>query len=415
MVSLLIFCVALALPPHVLPQVKTDPAALTPAEAYQKVRSADREFLRRQPNLLEADLSEMMNLARQEQSRLAEQYLLRFKLEEWKGDNLLALGRLHLLADQPKGAETAASSYLSQSPPAAHTAEPFKLLLWSLVKQGKLTEATEVAARLLNEPALDAEGDGYVQSLINSLKVTARDKAILMAERRFQLLSRVSAGNAGSRVMSIAQRAEDLGELYSESGYQEKALAFLNAELVKIKTLPQPAEEMELAQRILSGAVRRVELVGKAAPQISGSEYIDLDTFKLETKRGKIVLIDFFLHSCPPCVVELSMLDALREKYGPQGLEVVVVTAYQGYFGERENVPPDEELLALKQLKSAKKSGTGFVIGEKSNFADYGVVALPAAALIDRSGKVIMVKRHPGAGELEELIKRALTITAGQH
>jgi thiol-disulfide isomerase/thioredoxin len=196
--------------------------------------------------------------------------------------------------------------------------------------------------------------------------------------------------------------------MYAEAGDKAKALEFLTSALARVEVGPQASEELKFAARSLTAAARRIEIVGTAAPPIEGIDYIDLESFKLEDQRGKVVLLDFFAHSCAPCVADLPKLDALEDRYRTKGLKVVVVASYRGYFGAREKVTPAEELTALKKLKEERRARAGFVIGPRANFETYGVVTLPAIALVDRAGKVRVVKRYPKMEEIEETV-RALT------
>jgi thiol-disulfide isomerase/thioredoxin len=349
----------------------------------------------------------MIQRAHLERAHLAQQYLLLFKPGDWEGANLLDLGRLFVLAHKPEDAKDIVEAYLRRLPASTDKTDAFKLLIWSLVEMKRWDEALEISEHLLDISIYDREVNIQIQALISGLRTIDPVKAALIAERRFPLLNQLNLGSTDQAVF-IAERAEELGELYLEAGDAAKAVAFLANELRRIDVTPGASDELRLAQKLIAGAARRAQLRGKPAPKLTGTEYIDTKPFELAAWRGKVILIDFFEHSCGPCVADLPKIDALHDKYSRQGLEVIVVTAYRGYFGPRENITLSEELSALKNLKKERKTRVGFLIGPSTNFHDYGIFTLPAAALVDREGNVLFVKRYPETEELEEAIKRLL-------
>jgi thiol-disulfide isomerase/thioredoxin len=404
MIALILTFFVLILPFHVFAQSVAESSPPTPAEAYRRAVAAPGEFLRRQARSGTVITDEMSNIAQQEQVKLAKQYLSLFKPEAMAGDNLLDLGRLYLLARQPQNAEALAYAYFRKPPAGGDLSRARAVLLWSLVEQQKWGDATKVAKQLLDRIEYPQDVDKHIAALIRGLRPNDIQEAIEIAEKRFSKLLQSASRPNDTQIMLMAERAEELGEMYAETGDKAKAIKFLTSTIAQLEVGPQASEEFRFAARSLSASVRRLGIVGIKAPIIEGVEYIDMPPFTLESQRGKVVLIEFFAHSCAPCVADLPKLDALHEGYKAKGLEVVVVTSYRGYFGDRENITPSEELAALKSLKEERRTGIGFLIGPKTNFESYGVVNLPAIALIDRSGRVRVVKRYPKMEELEGMI-----------
>lgn len=119
--------------------------------------------------------------------------------------------------------------------------------------------------------------------------------------------------------------------------------------------------------------------VGARAPQLALPDLED-SIVRLSNFLGRVVLLEFWSSGCPACVSALPYLESLRRAYEDRGLVIVdVVTNY--------NYREAGRLLA--------RSGyTGFVTlreidpTAKPTMALYGVVRVPHAFLIDRTGVV---------------------------
>ncbi len=75
---------------------------------------------------------------------------------------------------------------------------------------------------------------------------------------------------------------------------------------------------------------------------------LDGNTFKLEDKKGKVVLVNLWGIWCPPCIKEMPDLIALQEKYKDKGFEVIGLNV-----GDRDGgVEPAENIKAFAEEKS---------------------------------------------------------------
>src|SRR5262245_31125854 len=71
---------------------------------------------------------------------------------------------------------------------------------------------------------------------------------------------------------------------------------------------------------------RMKRLEGRPAPQVETST-LNGDRWNLGSKRGKVVVIDFFTTWCAPCRMTLSTLDKAYRKYGSRtDFEIVCVS-----------------------------------------------------------------------------------------
>ncbi len=123
--------------------------------------------------------------------------------------------------------------------------------------------------------------------------------------------------------------------------------------------------------------------------EISSSDY-----------QGKLLLIDFFFTSCPPCIESLPFLTSLNRKYRDEGLEMCGINTL---VIEKENI----DLFIKEHNIEYPIISNGISISNLFNCYNY-----PTTYLIDRDGTVLY--RHSGSyssaeeKRLERLIKENL-------
>ena len=120
--------------------------------------------------------------------------------------------------------------------------------------------------------------------------------------------------------------------------------------------------------------------------------------FKLDSLKGKVVLVDFWATWCKDCMVEVPNLLALYDKYHGKGFEIVAYSTDQNipallkYLG-KENPP---WIVCSAQLSKE-------VI--PTNYSDlYGINYLPTMFLIGQDGKVLYIETH--GNELGEQLEK---------
>ena len=136
-------------------------------------------------------------------------------------------------------------------------------------------------------------------------------------------------------------------------------------------------------------------LPGTPAPGFSARR-LEGGTLSLRSLRGKVVLLDFWSPSCPPCTLEMPELEKLHRRYEERGLRVLGVT---------EMDPSAEEVRSFLHEIGVTYPillDPGARIGSL-----YRLVAHPTSVLIDRRGIV----RYANVGYLrgeEKEIERAI-------
>jgi cytochrome c biogenesis protein CcmG, thiol:disulfide interchange protein DsbE len=98
----------------------------------------------------------------------------------------------------------------------------------------------------------------------------------------------------------------------------------------------------------------------------------------LASKRGKVVLVNFWATWCPPCVAEMPSLERLHKALAPEGLAVLTVSTDEDEAELRRFVA--EHALTLPVLEDPG----GRVAAEQ-----YRTTGYPETFVLDRGGRVL--------------------------
>ena len=142
------------------------------------------------------------------------------------------------------------------------------------------------------------------------------------------------------------------------------------------------------------------------APELRGTgAWINSDPFTIESRRGEVVLIDFWTFSCINCIRTLPYLKSWHEKYADQGLVILGVHAPEFEFEKvLENV---QDAVNEFQIKYAVVQDNDF-----GTWRAYRNRYWPAKYLIDKDGYIRYFHFGEGAyDETEEKIRELLTET----
>jgi thioredoxin-related protein len=100
-----------------------------------------------------------------------------------------------------------------------------------------------------------------------------------------------------------------------------------------------------------------------------------------------VEVISFFFLGCTPSNQELSVLDALQEKYGKKKLLVTGVTSYKINSNITPSAPSHVEA-SLQEVRLEKARHIGVVITSDEALASYGVRGFPVVAFVDKMGRL---------------------------
>ena len=149
--------------------------------------------------------------------------------------------------------------------------------------------------------------------------------------------------------------------------------------------LDRYSESPALRQRVKDD-LHRLDMVGSPAPSVVVKD-LKGDAFRLETLKGKYVLVNFWATWCAPCVAELPRQQAAFAKYHEKGLEIVGVS-----LDETKNVVVDfikAKNIPWRQIHNASADG--------DMVEAFGVGTIPATFLIDPNGTVIRLELRGAA------------------
>ncbi len=107
-----------------------------------------------------------------------------------------------------------------------------------------------------------------------------------------------------------------------------------------------------------------------------------------DTLRGKVVLVNFWATWCPPCRVEMPLLQAMADRHRDAGLVVLGLS--------RDLGPPDDvrQFLATRGITYPVA-----IVGRDAELQFGGIRGYPTSFLLDRTGRI----RHKALGPLAML------------
>lgn len=119
----------------------------------------------------------------------------------------------------------------------------------------------------------------------------------------------------------------------------------------------------------------------------------------LAAHKGKAIYVDFWASWCGPCKQSFPWMNAMQDKYGAKGLQVIAVNV------DAKRADADRFLLKTPATFQIAYDPTG------DSARRYAVKAMPTSLLIDRNGRVSYVHagfRDEDRADLEAKINDAL-------
>jgi cytochrome c biogenesis protein CcmG/thiol:disulfide interchange protein DsbE len=146
----------------------------------------------------------------------------------------------------------------------------------------------------------------------------------------------------------------------------------------------------------------RAVTVGEAAPdfQLPSLQASPAgNTLKLSALRGQVVYLDFWASWCGPCKQSFPWMNALQQRYGAKGLQVVAINL-------------DEEASDAHRFLAQVPAQFRVAFDRTSDTPKrYAIVGMPTSVLIGADGQVLMVHtgfRADDTATLESAIQHAL-------
>jgi thiol-disulfide isomerase/thioredoxin len=212
----------------------------------------------------------------------------------------------------------------------------------------------------------------------------------------------------------------NLAEAWAGQEQTAQALDLLRRAPAELKGVDGVAER-------LAETVERYELVGKPAAAIEAPAWLNAPdgTTKLDMAGG-VTWLQFTAHWCGPCREAYPAAVRLQAQFGARGFRVVMATQLYGYFENRRNLTPADEMVAIRDY--FPKHGIVWPVAVSDNLppvmengrpvrkpnvndANYKVAGIPQIHIIDRKGiiRLIMIGfDEANEPRLTSLIQRLL-------
>jgi thioredoxin:protein disulfide reductase len=180
----------------------------------------------------------------------------------------------------------------------------------------------------------------------------------------------------------------------------EKPPAFLDR-MKKVESAPRQGNQV-LAKNSADAKAAIADAVPGGTPELAPGVSLKLlngGALELQSRRGKVVLVDFWATWCVPCISEIPIFNQLKKSYEERGLEVLAISL------------DEEGAVKVKPFLKAHRMDYTQVIGDRDTAAAFKVddSTLPVTLLIDKQGRVRfrhigITKKEVFEAEIEKLL-----------
>jgi thiol-disulfide isomerase/thioredoxin len=278
------------------------------------------------------------------------------------------------------------SEYLKRNPKAEDRDQGFAALFNKAIEHDWFGDSEEMALRYLkNDP------DGPVKALAEIIATMSRAQAGRHDEALTRYMELINGLGKSDQ--------EDFATSFSET-FAASAVAageFAIARRV-YQTLQDRFPESQGLRDKVARELGRLDRVGKPVPSFEAQDVAGR-AVRMESFKGKYVLVDFWATWCGPCIGELPRLQAAYQKYHGSGFEVLSVSLDETRTAVTDFVKVRN--LSWPQLHNGT-AGADLVDA-------FGVSSIPATYLIDPDGKIIRLDLRGAA--LESTLARVMPAT----
>jgi thiol-disulfide isomerase/thioredoxin len=194
----------------------------------------------------------------------------------------------------------------------------------------------------------------------------------------------------------------------------EKYLSALQNNSPRVAAVLEPIRQsIEWLKTEISTAKTHQSLVGRQAFPLEVDAWVNGGQLGAEDLQGKVVLLDFWAMYCAPCIATFPHLRRWRDKYSENDLVIIGLTNYSsldwddeaGRSRPVENLSASDEQAALARFAQHHRLKHRFAIVAKDSklLEKYGVTQIPQAVLVDREGKIRLIRVGGEADSVRDL------------
>ncbi len=366
-----------------------------------------------------------------------------------KGDAIKA--RLDALIEKVEGASEKNTSPFARADLAALRGR--RIMLWAKGDERDKAHGQAMFDQLLNDAQrmheLDREDVAAALVLSETLTLKAQLAALNSADdarkdkaAQLEFLAGQAKRTPGMEVLNayvgaVTLHAREITQDDPEAAAKllDEAVALFKSIGEKPETPPaiKQATERNIAtiatsRRRLDSAIVQKALIGQPSIPLDVEAWVNGGPLAPEEIKGKVVLLDFWAVWCGPCIATFPHLREWNEKYSDKGLVIVGVTRHYKYgwdddakkIQKIDDIKPADEQAAMVKFAEHHQLKHRFVVtpAESPFWKHYGVTSIPHVVLIDRDGKVRLIRVGSGeanAKALHEMIEKLIeTPAAGQ-
>lgn len=165
--------------------------------------------------------------------------------------------------------------------------------------------------------------------------------------------------------------------------------------------------------RSIEAGKKLTEMIGKDAAPLQVEAWVNGSPLTDADLKGKVVFLDFWAVWCGPCIATFPHLKEWNEKYADKGLVMIGLTNYYNYKWNEdakkaarvaEKQTPAEEQEMLVKFAELHELKHRFAIESNRSLSQfYGVTGIPHVVVIDREGKIRLMKVGSGEANAKEI------------